>query len=540
MATVFMKWLEMRPQNYDRGIRLLTLGRLELLQAQIVDRLVGEGMRVLEIGCGTCALAIAMAEKGAQVMAIDLSPTMLAEAERRINQVGLEERINLKLMDASLIGDQFEAGSFDLVVSSLAFSEMAPQARVYVLQECLRLLVPDGKLAILDETLPERFIARLMVGLIRLPLCLLTWFLTRTTPHHLQDFESMLSNAGFSEEVVISHLGGSLQLIIASPADKVASYMLPATVLGRLRHRTTLRTLLLDLWATFFRILPPYPKVHPGLYVVGQPDPGSPVLITGNFELTVRRLVRAIDNRMDAWVLVVDSAGINVWCAAGGGFFTAEKVIGALRVSDLEGIVGHRALILPQLCANGVDGWRIRQETGWDVNWGPVRAEDIPDYVVSGGVKTDAMRWVQFPIKDRLEMVTVTLGFYSLLILLPIAIFWRTLFWPILVSLVGLSYFYAVVLPWLPGRDGLAKSVPLTLISLVGLLVYIVFWDPLLGQHIFNWVLGLTALSVFTAAELQGMSPLMRGEQGNWGWEAVIGAALGLTYWLVPYALGWR
>ncbi len=540
MATVFMKWLEMRPQNYDRGIRLLTLGRLELLQAQIADRLVGEGMRVLEIGCGTCALAIAMAEKGAQVMAIDLSPTMLAEAERRINQVGLEERINLKLMDASLIGDQFEAGSFDLVVSSLAFSEMAPQARVYVLQECLRLLVSDGKLAILDETLPERFIARLMVGVIRLPLRLLTWFLTRTTTHHLQDFESMLSNAGFSEEVVISHLGGSLQLIIASPADKVASYMLPATVLGRLRHRTTLRTLLLDLWATFFRILPPYPKVNPGLYVVGQPDPDSPVLITGNFELTVRRLVRATDNRMDAWVLVVDSAGINVWCAAGGGFFTAEKVIGALRVSDLEGVVGHRALILPQLCANGVDGWRIRQETGWDVNWGPVRAEDIPDYVVSGGVKTDAMRWVQFPIKDRLEMVTVTLGFYSLLIMLPVAIFWRTLFWPILLSLVGLSYFYAVVLPWLPGRDGLAKSVPLTLISLVGLLVYIVVWDHLLGQHIFNWVLGLTALSVFTAAELQGMSPLMRGEQGNWGWEAVIGAALGLTYWLVPYALGWR
>lgn len=540
MATVFMKWLEMRPQNYDRGIRLLTLGRLELLQAQIVDRLVGEGMRVLEIGCGTCALAIAMAEKGAQVMAIDLSPTMLAEAERRINQVGLGERINLKLMDASLIGDQFEAGSFDLVVSSLAFSEMAPQARVYVLRECLRLLVPDGKLAILDETLPERFIARLMVGVIRLPLRLLTWFLTRTTTHHLQDFESLLSNAGFSEEVVISHLGGSLQLIIASPADKVASYMLPATVLGRLRHRTTLRTLLLDLWTTFFRILPPYPKVHPGLYVVGQPDPDSPVLITGNFELTVRRLVRAIDNRMDAWVLVVDSVGINVWCAAGGGFFTAEKVIGALRVSDLEAIVGHRALILPQLCANGVDGWRIRQETGWDVNWGPVRAEDIPDYVVSGGVKTDAMRWVRFPIKDRLEMVTVTFGFYSLLILLPVAIFWRTLFWPILLSLVGLSYFYAIVLPWLPGRDGLAKSVPLTLISLVGLLVYIVFWDPLLGQHIFNWVLGLTALSVFTAAELQGMSPLMRGEQGNWGWEAVIGAALGLTYWLVPYALGWR
>ena len=540
MATVFMKWLESRPLDYDRGIRLLTLGRLELLQAQIVDRLVREGMRVLEIGCGTGRLTIAMAEKGVLVTAIDISPTMLTEAERRVNQLELEERINLKLMDASLIGDRFEAGYFDLVVSSLVFSEMTPQMRILVLQECRRLLVPDGKLAIIDETLPDNHATRLIFGAIRLPLRLLTWLLTRTTTHHLRDFASMLSNAGFSEEIVISHLGGSLQLVIASPADGAGIYILPATVLGRLRHRTTLRTLLLDLWATFLRILPPYPKVTPGLYVVGQPDMDSPVLITGNFELTVRRLVREIDNRIDAWVLVVDSAGINVWCAAGGGFFTAEKVIGALRVSGLEGIVRHRALILPQLCANGVDGWRIQQETDWDVHWGPVRAEDIPEYVVSGRVKTDAMRWAKFPLKDRLEMVTVTLGFYGLLIMLPVAVFWRNMFWPVLVSLVGLSYFYAVVLPWLPGRDGLAKSFSLTLISLAGLLVYIVIWDSLPGEYIFNWVLGLTALSVFTAAELQGMSPLMRGEQANWGWEAVIGAVLGLIYWLIPYTLGWR
>ena len=540
MATVFMKWLESRPLKYDRGIRLLTLGRLERLQAQIVDRLIQEGMRILEIGCGSGALTIAMAEKGAQVTAIDISPTMLAEAERRVNQLELEERIDLKLMDASLIGDRFESGDFDLVVSSLVLSEMTPQTRILVLQECLRLLVPDGKLAIIDETLPENLAARLMFEAIRSPLRLLTWLLTRTTTRHLRDFAIMLSNAGFSIEVVISQLGGSLQLVLASPAEGASIYPLPAAVLGRLRHRTTLRTLLLDLWATFFRILPPYPKITPGLYVVGQPDNDSPVLVTGNFELTVRRLVQAIDHRINAWVLVVDSAGINVWCAAGGGFFTAEKVISALRVSGLKENVRHRELILPKLCANGVDGWRIRQETGWEVFWGPVRAEDIPEYVINGLVKTDAMRWVKFPLKDRIEMVSVTLGFYGLLILLPVAVFWRNMFWPVLVSLVGLSYFYAIVLPWLPGQDGLAKSFSLTLISLAGLVVYIVFWDPLSGQQIFNWALGLVALSVFTAAEMQGMSPLMRGEQANWGWEVVIAAVLGLMYWLIPCTLGWR
>jgi hypothetical protein len=150
------------------------------------------------------------------------------------------------------------------------------------------------------------------------------------------------------------------------------------------------------------------------------------------------------------------------------------------------------------------------------------------------------MRWVTFPLRDRLEMTAVTLGFYALLILIPIAIFWRSIFWPTLIAMVALSAFYAVALPWLPGRDGLAKSLPLALIAIVGMLVYSTIWDPASIDVLFARALGVTALSVFIAAELQGMSPLMRGEQANWGWEAVIGGFLGLTYWLVPNIMGWR
>jgi hypothetical protein len=311
-------------------------------------------------------------------------------------------------------------------------------------------------------------------------------------------------------------------------------------VTGILRHQVTLRTLLLDLWLLFFRIIPPYPKVRTGLYAVGHPSANSPVLVTGNFDLTVRRLVRAIDGKIDVWLLVADSAGINVWCGAGGGYFTAEKVIAALKSSHLSEVVNHHALILPQLCANGVDGWRIRKETGWGVHWGPARANDIPAYLAAKRKKTDPMRWVKFPLKDRLEMVTVTMGFYGLLILLPVIIFWRHVFWPVAASLVGLSYFYAIVHPWLPGRDGLYKSIPLTAISLGGLFAYSAFLNPLPIPQLFNWAVGLTGLSVFSAAELQGMSPLMRGEQANWGYEAIIGLLLGALYWLIPLAIGWR
>lgn len=540
MATVFMKWLERRPQDYDQGIRLLTLGRLDPLQAQIVHHLICEGVRVLEIGCGTGGLTLAMAEAGAEVVAIDISPSMLAEAERNVQQAGLADKVELKLMDAALVGDRFDKGTFDLVVSSLAFSEMTSQAREYVLKTCLPLLTQGGRIVILDEVLPENLIARLIYFAVRLPLRLLTWLLTRTTTHPLRNFAVSLSRAGYTIEVVASELGGSLQLIIASPSAEISSEAVPDTIRGRLQHHISLRTFFIDLWAAFFRILPPYPKIEPGLYAVGRPDHNSSVLVTGNFDLTVRRLVKAIDTWVSAWVLVVDSAGINVWCAAGGGFLNAEKVIGALRVSELGKIVQHRDIVLPQLCANGVDGWRIRRETGWEVHWGPVRAEDLPDYISAGKVKTNTMRWIQFPLKDRLEMVTVTLGFYGLIILIPVAIFWRELFWPIFFSMIGLSYFYAVIHPWLPGRDGLMKSFPLALIALAGLTTYIVLCDPLPWPRVFNWSLGLIGLSVFTAAELQGMSPLMRGEQANWGWELIIGAALGLTYLLLPDALGWR
>jgi hypothetical protein len=444
------------------------------------------------------------------------------------------------LMDAALIGDHFDAGAFDLVVGSLVYSEMAQDAQAYVLTKCLTLLAPGGRLAIVDEVIPASLLYRLAMGVVRTPLRFVTWLLTRTTTHPLLNIQSRLSHAGFDSQVVASHLGGSLQLIIASPSAKIGHKVQPATLRERLRHRRSVRTLLLDLWAFAFRILPPYPKVIPGLYAVGEPNTDSPVLVTGNYDLTVRRLVQAVDGRLEAWILVVDSSGINVWCGAGGGFLTAERVCGALRMSALEDIVHHRILILPQLCANGVDGWRIRQDTGWEVRWGPVRAIDIPEYIAADGVKTEAMRSVRFPLRDRLEMMAATLGFYSLIILVPVAIFWRGMFWPVSIGMLGISTFYAIVHPWLPGRDGLAKSLPLALISLVGMAAYSVILDPVPTPRMFNRALGIVALSVFTGAELQGMSPLMRGEQANWGWEAVIGGVLGLIYWLVPFALGWR
>jgi ubiquinone/menaquinone biosynthesis C-methylase UbiE len=539
MATVFMRWLERRPAQYERGIRMLTLGQLPRLADRLVAGHVMAGQRILEIGCGTGALTRKLVAAGARVTALDISSEMLAAARSSIPEP-LRESAEFIHADAAQISSLFERGSFDRIVASLALSELAPASRRFVLRSAVPLLAEGGELLLIDEVVPAKRLERWLYRLVRIPMQVATWLLTRTTTHPMQAAQAELAAAGFDASMVASKVGGSLVLLVGRPLARAAMGDTGPAVLGQLVHRRTARTLLLDLWAVFLRLIPPYPHVEPGLYRIGTPDPSSPVLVTGNFDLTVRRLTAAIDGRLDAWVLVADSAGINVWCAAGGGFFTAESVIGALQTSGLQGYLKHHAMILPQLCANGVDGWRIRHATHWGVHWGPVRATDLPAYIESGRKKTDAMRWVRFPAADRLEMMAATLGFYALLILIPVALFWRAQFWSITAALLGLSAFYALAMPWIPGRDGLAKSVPLALIALAGMLAYTWALDPVPTPALFGRAIGMVALSVFVAAELQGMSPKMRGEQENWTWEALIGGALGLAYWLVPLAVGWR
>jgi len=533
MATVFMKWLETSPKTYNRGIQLLTLGRLTPLKREISESYIQPGDRVLEIGCGTGQLAKLIAQRGAQVTGIDASPGMLAIAEEALQTEILEEQVTLQLLGATQVSERFPPDSFDVIVSTLVFSELPEAEQRFVLEACSHLLTPEGYLLIADEVSPTSFWFKVLFYFIRWPLVLLTWLLTRTTTSALKDFETTLTESGYTVSVPISLLGSSLTLYkaIYSPSSR---NQLSSTIL-HLTHRVTLKTLFTDLWCLFFRIIPPYPKFKTGLYAIGNPDRKSPVLVTGNFDLTVRRVVKALDGLLNCWLLVADSAGINVWCAAGGGYFTAEKVISALKTYHVAEIVDHHALILPQLGANGIDSWKIRQETGWGVHWGPIKATDIPAYLSNHRKKTDEMRYVDFPLKDRLEMVTVTMGFYSLMILLPVFIFRRHLFLPVTAAMLGLTYFYAVVHPWLPGKDGLWKSIPLAIIAFVGLLVYSALWGHLPTQNLFNWSLGIIGLSVFTGGELQGMSPVMRGEQANWGPEALIGILLIATYWIKKF-----
>lgn len=156
-----------------------------------------------------------------------------------------------------------------------------------------------------------------------------------------------------------------------------------------------------EILQTAFRMAP-WPT-EPGLRALGHPGRDSPVLLTANYDLTVRRLERALRG-LDAWLLVAPAKGINVWCAAAGGHLTTHQVVTVLKTSGIAERVDHRDLVVPQLAATGVEGLDVYRRSRWRVRFGPVRAEDIPAYLASGGEKTDAMRRVSFPLRDRLEM----------------------------------------------------------------------------------------------------------------------------------------
>jgi len=147
-------------------------------------------------------------------------------------------------------------------------------------------------------------------------------------------------------------------------------------------------------------------RTRPGLRTIGKPGPTAPVVVTGNFTLTVRRMTQALEGR-DVWLLVADSQGINVWCAAGGGHLTHHEVIAAVRASALSDRVSHRMLILPQLAATGVEPNKITAATTFETRWGPARLEDLPAYLDRGYRTVKRDRYMRFPLWERMEMAVM-------------------------------------------------------------------------------------------------------------------------------------
>jgi NAD-dependent dihydropyrimidine dehydrogenase PreA subunit len=244
------------------------------------------------------------------------------------------------------------------------------------------------------------------------------------------------------------------------------------------------RDFVLDLAQILLRVLP-WPAKS-GLLRVGNPGRDAPVLVTCNYDLTVRRVLRALRG-VDAYLLVAPTKGINVWCGAAGGYFTAHQVISIVRTSGIGELVDHRRLILPQLGATGVERKLVEQRTGWTVVFGPVYASDIPAYLAHGK-KTEAMRQVHFRLSDRVEMATVWALPVSLIGGVILAIGWRYLLLPFVAMTWVLALGLYTFFPWLSGTMEATRQPPPTWVR------WMILFDPRVRWNAVVWLLFLAGM----------------------------------------------
>lgn len=233
-------------------------------------------------------------------------------------------------------------------------------------------------------------------------------------------------------------------------------------------------------------------KVKPGLYVLGNPDPESKVFVTGNYTLSFDALRSALKG-INAYIMVLDTRAINVWCAAGKGTFSTDEVVESIARTELAQTVSNRTLILPQLSASGVSAHEVKKRSGFKVEYGPVRAEDIPEYL-SLGKATEKMRQVRFNLKDRLVLVPVEVKQYFLyLALIIVGTYLIGGNWPALMVLIifitGIMLF-PMLLPYIPSRSFSGKGLVLGAVAAV--LVSII--PSLLSSNPNPWWMGFCAL----------------------------------------------
>jgi hypothetical protein len=312
-----------------------------------------------------------------------------------------------------------------------------------------------------------------------------------------------------------------------------------------------------DLWSTIkirWAVGRMNYRIRPDLYAIGTPGPDSDIFVTANFKLSFD-LVRRVLNGMNAWLLVLDTKGINVWCAAGKGTFGTKELIYRIRAHELDKIVSHRRIILPQLGAPGVAAHEVRKATGFSVLYGPVRADDIPSFVSARYKATPAMRKVRFRIWDRLKLIPVELSFGKYYMAIVPALFlilsgFSARGFSINMAVntggqsiinLGSSYLAGMaltplLLPWIPFRRFSLKGL------MTGWLVALLLFSfNLLGNNwleITSWFLMIGGLSSFLAMNFTGTSTFtsLSGVQKEMktALPAQIGATgTGLILWII-------
>lgn len=263
-------------------------------------------------------------------------------------------------------------------------------------------------------------------------------------------------------------------------------------------------------------------RVNPQLYAVGSPGPASEVFVTANYKLSFDTLRNNLSGR-NGWILVLDTKGVNVWCAAGKGTFSTKELVNKLRLYSLDKIVTHKRIILPQLGATGIAAHKVREETGFNVHYGPVRASDIKKFISDGYRADKEMRRVNFVFKDRIKLIPNDFMYGKLYLLVAIAVIflisglarsgisYRDFSGeggPAILN-VFLAYLSGIVitpmfLPYIPGRAFSLKGFYTGSLIFLALLAFHHAGNNLF--EIISWFFIIAAISSFLAMNFTGSS----------------------------------
>ncbi len=298
-------------------------------------------------------------------------------------------------------------------------------------------------------------------------------------------------------------------------------------------------------------------RVPPGLYAVGSPDENSPILATANYKLSFDQLRSQLAGR-NAWVLVLDTKGVNVWCAAAKGTFSTDELVRRTQATGLAKIVSHDVLIAPQLGAVGVSAGEARTRSGFRVLFGPVRATDVPQFL-DDGFKSPSMHLVRFALKDRVTLVPVELvqwarkASVASAALAILASFGREgCSWEgfvssglpsgllMLFAVLSAVLFGATLLPWLPGRAFSCKGAWLGACIAVAFVAAVAWgsvgrFTPL---EIAGWCIAFPVIASYVLMDFTGVTPYTSVSGVRWEVRRALplqiaGIAVAAILWLL-------
>lgn len=474
MSFILMKILEKFPEKYEAGISKITSGEIEKVRNDILKH-IEDGDRVLDVGCGAGTFAILCAKKGADVVAIDISPQMIELAKRNAEKEGVEKNIQFYVMDAKQLS--FEENYFDAITSILAMSELRDIQIQAVFNRAWHLLKDDGMLIIADEVVPADPKDRRYYKAIRAYHAMITYIRTRSLTYPIRCFEDKIGYAGFEISETKDYLRGTLRLIVGKRLS-VPKEIPPLPVRRYSKGTAKIAELLCNIFGIIAKV-----PIQPGLYKFGNPDINSPVFVTANYYLTFCRVRKVLEeNQIDCYLLVADTRGINVWCSAEGGSFNAKSVMDVINATRIDDIVE-----------------------------------------------------IDFNLKNRFETGIWNSIFATLILIIPFLIFWRDYIFFLMPLTWLLCFSMAILFYLLPTKSFLGKGATLGVLSIMVINTYLYINGASLYSLI-DWALGLMILNLFLGVDYAGVTPVSseRKVLREFVVLVAVGIAVFITHLLLP------